>query len=480
MRRRRTIYFNDARHCYLFIYDPPFRLEDAWVPIDEVAGTSVDTFIYGVARGDGLFYPSKVGLRFGEGLDGFDLAAYWRVWHNMQSLIDRGLDPLKVLIDRAHEKGMDFFSSLRMGEQPGMPSGYSVPTGGKGYVHQEVRDHQFAVLEELTTQYPVEGVEMDFAGAPGGDSFCFRPEEASEHTSVMTDFVRRVAEMVHNRSGDPGLVGARVYPTEELNLKVGLDVHTWLSEGLVDFVVPMLYVSNYLDANMPIDWVVQAAHENEISVYAMLQPYYYRIGTETVYASPAMMRAAAANFWELDVDGLYTRFMPWPLGDVERSTLTELGEPELVKEADKHYFLRRHCESAGEQDYEAPLPLEMPSADPAKRYQLPFSIADDIQNDRVQSIQLKIYITNLMAVHQLEMFLNGQSLAEELCKRTFPKLPDRYAGQWLAFDLEGVRPQKGRNLLEIVLKEQPSDFIAPLTVENVEIIVQYGAYPRGL
>ena len=483
MRRRRTIYFNDARHYYLFIYDPPFRPEDAWAPIDEVAGTSVDTFIYGVSRDDGLFYPSKVGLRFGEGLDGFDLSAYWRVWHHMQSLIDRGLDPLKVLIDRAHEKGMDFFSSLRMGGLPGMPSGYSVPTEGRGYVHPEVRDHQFAVLEELATQYPVEGVELDFAAAPGGSAFCFKPEEASEHTSVMTDFVRRVAEMVHNRSGEPGLVGARVYPTEELNLKSGLDVHTWLSEGLVDFVVPMLYVDFYLDANMPIDWVVQPAHENEISVYAMLGPYYSdpnRKGSSTVHATPAMMRAAAANFWELDVDGLYTWFMEWPLGDVERSTLTELGDPELVKEADKHYFLRRRCESAGEHDYEAALPLEIPSADPEKCYQLPFSIADDIQNDRVQSVQLKINITNLMAVHQLEIFLNGESLAQELCRRTFPKRPDPYAGQWLAFDLEAARPQKGRNLLEIVLKEQPADFIAPLTVEDVEIIVQYGAYTRGL
>ncbi len=483
MRRRRTIYFNDARHYYLFIYDPPFRSEDAWAPIDEVAGTAVDTFIYGVSRDDGLFYPSKVGLRFGEGKEGFDLSAYWRVWHNMQSLIDLGLDPLKVLIDRAHEKGMDFFSSLRMGGLPGMPSGYSVPTEGKGYVHPEVRDHQFAVLEELATQYPVEGVELDFAAAPGGSAFCFKPEEASEHTSVMTDFVRRVAEMVHNRSGEPGLVGARVYPTEELNLKSGLDVHTWLSEGLVDFVVPMLYVDFYLDANMPIDWVVQAAHENEISVYAMLGPYYSdpnRKGSSTVHASPAMMRAAAANFWELDVDGIYTWFLEWPLGDVERSTLTELGDPELVKEADKHYFLRRRCESADKHDYEATLPLEIPSVDPEKRYQLPFSIADDIQNDRVQSVQLKIYINNLMAVHQLEIFLNGESLAEELCKRTFPKRPDAYAGQWLAFDLEAVRPQKGRNLLEIVLKEQPTDFIAALTVEDVEIIVQYGAYTRGL
>ena len=30
-------------------------LEDAWRPIDDVAGTNVDTFVYMVERGDGLF-----------------------------------------------------------------------------------------------------------------------------------------------------------------------------------------------------------------------------------------------------------------------------------------------------------------------------------------------------------------------------------------------------------------------------------------
>ena len=85
------------------------RLEDAWRPIDEVASTSVDTFIYGVSRGDGLLYASEKGLRFGSDVDSFEQAAYLRVWETMQSLIDRGLDPPGVLIDRAHDKGMDFF-----------------------------------------------------------------------------------------------------------------------------------------------------------------------------------------------------------------------------------------------------------------------------------------------------------------------------------------------------------------------------------
>ena len=54
------------------------RLEDAWRPIDEVAGTGVDTFVYGLSRDDGLFYPSKVGMPFGEsrGPAEKDLAAY--------------------------------------------------------------------------------------------------------------------------------------------------------------------------------------------------------------------------------------------------------------------------------------------------------------------------------------------------------------------------------------------------------------------
>ncbi|MDP7634221.1 MAG: hypothetical protein QF402_14850, partial [Candidatus Latescibacteria bacterium] len=118
MKRARSIYFNDARHYYLFVHEPPMRLEDAWGPVDEVAGTGVDTFVYGVSRDDGLFYPSRVGKRFGEGEDLIQ-AAYWRVWHNMQSLIDGGLDPLTVLIDRAHEKGMEFIASQRMGAFPG-------------------------------------------------------------------------------------------------------------------------------------------------------------------------------------------------------------------------------------------------------------------------------------------------------------------------------------------------------------------------
>ena len=149
MRQQRTIYFNDAPHYYLFAFEPPMTLEDAWVPIDEVAGTGVDTFAYGVERGDGLFYPSRVGMMFGTDIQPFEQAAYWRTWHNMQSLIERGLDPLTVLIDRAHDKNMDFWASLRMAGYGKMDPAHNLANGGGGLAHVEVRTHIVEVAREL-------------------------------------------------------------------------------------------------------------------------------------------------------------------------------------------------------------------------------------------------------------------------------------------------------------------------------------------
>ncbi|MBN98484.1 MAG: hypothetical protein CME16_04440 [Gemmatimonadetes bacterium] len=482
MRRQRTIYFNDARHYYLFVFEPPMRMEDAWRPIDEVAGTAVDTFIYGVSRGDGLFYPSNKGLRFGSGLEAFEMAAYWRVWENMQSLIDRGLDPLRVLVDRAHDKGMDFFASLRMGDFPGLAGDHGVAAGGRGYAQEEVREHQLGVLEELATQYPVEGVELDFAAAPGGTSFWLQPEDVEEYAPVMTEFVRQVSRMVRQRPGQPGEIGARIYPTAELNRQTGLDVHTWLQEGLVDYLVPMVYVYFVLDGNMPIDWLVEAAHKKNVSVYAMLQPYYSeesRRFHNVANATPSMMRAAAANFKAKKVDGLYTWFLSWPLGQGERSTLSELGDDELLKEGDKHYFLRRRSEASSAQDYEAHLPLAIDRGDLGKLYQIPFFIADDTANPQIQSVLLRVGVTDLVGADQFEVSLNGASLAAEVCRRSGHGRVDPYAGQWLEFQLEKLRPIQGENRLGLRLVERPDNLASGVVVEDVEIIVTYGTFAAG-
>ena len=492
MRRRRTIYFNDARHYYLYAFEPPMQLEDAWRPIDEVAGTAVDTFIYGVSSG-GLFYPSKIGQQWGG--DQSPVAYFWRARKNMQSLIDRGLNPLTVLIDRAHEAGLDFFASLRMGSFSGTDSSYQIGVPGPmegclNLAHPEARDHQFAVLEELATEYSVEGIELDFGYPP----FFLKPDEVEKQTPLMTEYVGKISQMVRNRPGEPGQVGARVFPTEKMCLEAGLDVRTWFEEGIVDFVVPLLYGYFMLDPDMPIDWLIQSAHQNDsASVYPVLQPYSeYESGPShrRKYATPEMMRAAAGNFWDRGADGLYTWFLRWPLGDAERRILTEIGNPELSKEGEKHYVLPRRCEDAAGVGlvYDAALPIQIPSADSNARYEIPFYVSENIQasSERVREVRLKINVSNLVTADNLAILLNGRSLSQETCTRTFggtQKIGNSnvpYNGQWLEFRLEGERPHKGENLLEMSLEKRPEGFKGGVIIEDVEIVVEYGPYASSL
>jgi hypothetical protein len=485
LKQRRTIYFNDARHYYLFVFEPPMRMEDAWRPIDEVAGTAVDTFVYGVEREDGLFYPSKVGLRFGSDMQPFQESNYWRVWENMQSLIDRGLDPLTVLIDRAHEKGMEFFASLRMAGYGGIEARLQIglPNTRGDFAHAEVRDHQFAVLTELATDYSVDGVELDFAFSP----YHFMPDHTEKGVPVMTEYVRKISEMVRGRPGGPGQVGARVLPTEEMCLNGGLDVRTWMEQGLVDYVVPLLYLDWTLDPDMPIDWLTKVGNETDVSVYGMLQPCDTDYGESRRFytvekATPAQMTAAAANFFDRGADGVYTWYMPWPLGDAERRTLSELGDPDIISEATKHYRVRRRDEAAAKVGYDAPIPLEMPAADSGKRYQIPFYISDDIEAaaDRIRQVLLRINLRGLVGADRATMLLNGRSLSGETCLRSYGGVINPFYGQWLEFHLQDVRPLKGSNVLEISLDGRPKGLEASVTVDDVEVIVEYGSYPSGL
>ena len=477
MRLRRTIYFNDARHYYLFVYDPPMRMEDARVPIDEVAGTSVDTFSYGVSRADGLFYPSKVGLEWGSDRKPFQNAYEWRCWENMQSLIARGLDPLQVLIDRAHEKSMDFIASLRLGGYGGMNPDHSVVNGGRGFVNTEVSDHQRAVVEELATSYNTEAVELDFSAAPGGCAHCLNPDEAPEQASVLTEFVRDCAATVRRRSGDPGLLGARVYPTAELNRRAGFDVETWLNEDLLDFVIPSSYSIFTLDSQMPIDWIVEAAHQQDVSVYGILQPFYHdggRTNTNVKHVSPDMMRAAASNFWQSDVDGLCTWFMNWPLEDAERRILSEIGDPDQTQEGNKHYFLRRRTENPDRFSYEAELPVPI-KADPEQTHEISFTISDDPENRRIGRMRLRLNVADLVPPDRFEVSLNGVSLESEPCRRT-PRWHDAFTGVWLEFDLDKVRPVRGANTLQLALRERPEGFEGEISIDDVELIVEYDLY----
>ena len=484
MRRRRTIYHNDARHYYLWLYDPPMRMKDAWRPIDDVAGTSVDTFSYCVARGDGLFYPSKVGLVFGSDGQPFTNSIGWHSWHAMGSLMERGLDPLQVLIDRTHEKGMEFWSDLRLASYGGVDPGLEVANGGRYFAEAEVRDHLGALARELVLDYPSDGLELDFAIANGSRASLLQQDDVKEYTPVITEWVAELADVVRSRDGG-GTIGVRVFPIEELNLRQGLDVRTWLEEGIIDFVVPLMYEYNRLDPNMPMDWLIEAAHEKDVSVYGMLHPTVpsqdVSLGQDNrVYASIEQLRAAAASFWSRGVDGLYSWFLSWPHGHMERAFLSEMGDPDLIEEKDRTYFVLRRSDDPTSPAYGGQLPISIPEADPEVRYAIRFYVADDIAgSDYVSSAVLSIKMMNLIMGDRLTLTLNGRSIGDEPVTRDFAHNTPHVAprGLDLQIHLRDVLPCRGWNTLEISLDERPDLMAGGVVVDQVELRIKYTPYP---
>ena len=301
----------------------------------------------------------------------------------------------------------------------------------------------------------------------------------------MTDWVRDVAAMARGREGGAGEIGARVYPTLEANEAAGLDVTTWLNERLVDFVVPMVYGHNVVDADMPIEWLLEAAHRNEIAVYPMVSPYHTddsRVRMGRQHATPEMMRAAAASYWDRGSDGMYTWFLDWPLGDTERSILTELGDADLAMQGNKHYVVRRTSNYMELHGIDCPLPLQMEANDTGVRRAIPFYVADDCEAeaDRIARVALRVNIKDIVFADRLSFHLNGESLSGEKLTRSPADGIAPYVGQWLEFDLSGVRPRKGGNTLEITLEGRANGIVSPLVVEDVEIVVDRTFYPPRL
>lgn len=199
----------------------------------------------------------------------------------------RDHDPLHVASERAHEVGQRFFAWFRVTNEQSINNDRldyirnfrhlrvrgadNQPTRWPSLAHPEIRDYKLAILREVVTEYPhVDGLLLDFLRTMpviGYDppvvaayvrDFGISPlENAGERASerwkrfradYVTRFVRDVrsiAQAEERRSGRRILIAVRVTPRD--NLWKGLDVERWVSDGLIDILIP----SNYSMFNPP-------------------------------------------------------------------------------------------------------------------------------------------------------------------------------------------------------------------------------------
>ena len=102
----------------------------------------------------------------------------------------------------------------------------------------KVREHIFNIIEEVAENYDVDLIGMEFFKYWPffRESLELDPVEP-EHVEIMNDLLRRIRRMaddVASRRGRPLLLAAHTPFSLEDCVHVGVDLETWLQEGLID------------------------------------------------------------------------------------------------------------------------------------------------------------------------------------------------------------------------------------------------------
>ena len=249
-----------------------------------------------------------------------------RTYQNAKGLIEEGNDPLRIVCDRAHEKGMLLYPTLlvqvgsderwsdratwvrcsdfrfenkhlEIQAKGGVDSSFP-GFDGLDFMHEEVREERFAIVEEVVTNYPVDGFELHMGQLP----YYFHPDEVDKGRPVLTEWIGRVYDAVH-RSGPNRELAVRVPANLDECMAVGMDVRGWINDGIVDVIIGDGAVGDTMNQLADFSGLVDAAKGTDCRVHASLQ---HRVDSDRVGdATIEMIRAAAGNYWVQGIEGIY-------------------------------------------------------------------------------------------------------------------------------------------------------------------------------
>lgn len=505
--RPKIMFYHDGRHPLIYMYEPPMQKEEYEAAVDELVGTPVQAIMFGMGDGRTVLHDTKVGELWGHRVEKWPHTIFRRAHQNARMLIDSGHDPLRIVCDRAHQKGMLLYPTLLVqlgsgNENDVRTSNFRLrnrhleigarggidPSFPKGSLHlldfkqSEARRERYALIEETLTRYPVDGFELQL----NYGTHYFRPDEIDEGRKIMTEWIADVSRAVR-KSGASRELAVRVPGSLEGCWSVGLDVKEWIRRGLVDVVVPQIFGGpELIDATFDVRAFVAAAKGSGTRIHPTLQS---DVDSDRIGQAPIeMIRAAASNYWAQGVDGLYLShwFNRWPYQASFYEILREIPHPDVMAPKDKFYSIptasHRHQNPA--EGLEPGLKMQLPvTLAESTRAEVRFPVADDparwAKVGRLHEVLLRVRLTDTTELDRYEFRFNGRVLdpaGNRRINETYKMVSPRYRvfGYWYIWRLNQADwPVTGTNRFEVTLTRRDPAIVPPVKLRDVELEIKY-------
>ena len=520
MPKPRIMFWHDGRHPLAYMYEPPMQREEYESAVDELVGTPVEAIVFGLGDGRTMLHDTKVGELWRHDAEGWE-----RAGRNAKALIDEGNDPLRIICERAHEKGMLIYPSL-FAQQSTKFGGTRVSNfrlqnrhleigaaaeldgslehwEGLDYKHEEVRDERFELIDETLNSYDVDGFELHLVRSPRF-FYYFHPNEIDAGRVIMTEWVGKIYEAVKT-SGTERELAIKIPTSIDACMSQGLDIREWIKLGIIDVInAEDTETGNVANPSSDFRELVAAVEGSECRIHASIRSHLDsdRVNEATIET----LRAVATNFWDQGIDGLYVDhwFSQWPYQAPFYEKLRELPYPDVMAPKDKIYHVptetgrappsadgagayvaaqrarsRNPLQSAGPNVIDR-LPVGLDVGKPAT---VQITISDDLPRwdraGRVHEVLLRVRVSEATELDRLSFKLNGRELPDSL-RRTINRMylmnspRFRVFGYWYVFRLDRDRwPVKGANSLEVTLHERDPDVTPQISLRDVELETRY-------
>ena len=505
--RKRRVIFNDDM----------YELDRTWSNTPEgllsgritpLLGTQVDTISFSIIEADAPVYDSKVQPIYGEAAHGED-PPYWpNIGPNIKALAKLGQCPIQIYTDYAHKHDMEAWAHMRMNdahdsfvkgwlslwkkehrellvERKGMLADKNLYNYSKDFTHEECRQRNLEILEEVAGRYDIDGFELDYIRHPVLFSRTMRGEPVTqEEVQIMTSFMRQIRTLSDEaaaRRGRPIVIASRVPDTLIKSMDIGLDVRTWVQEDLIDILIIGGGYSPYI---LDLTEYIDIARPYGVTVYPCLTPPKY---------APANRRALAARWLQAGADGIYL----WNLGSpfeyftdnrlIEQRTreyacLTEIGDPKTLAGKDKEYHSGYHKNGKRvnkNYHFVSGYPLLPLTLKPGDSQKIPMRIGDDVEAaaraGQIKRLPLEVCLKGTLKESSLSITLNGQRLAGG--ERIVLDAED--STFMMRYQLSAPPLKVGQNIIEVSSAEQGrpdakrAGAAAFVTLLKVRLLVDY-------